>query len=47
MQEVDGESLVQSRETNLANSISGKVSGVQIVRSSNGPASSSKIICGV
>ena len=44
MQEVDGESLVQSRETNLANSISGKVSGVQIVRSSNGPASSSKII---
>lgn len=44
VQEVDGESLVQTRENNLANSISGKVSGVQIVRSSNGPASSSKII---
>lgn len=44
VQEIDGESLIQSRENNLANSISGKVSGVQIVRSSNGPASSSKII---
>lgn len=44
VQEVDGESLVQSRETNIANAISGKVSGVQVVRSSNGPASSSKII---
>ena len=43
MQEVKGDALVAARETNLANALSGKVSGVQIIRSSNGPAGSSKI----
>ena len=43
MQEVKGESLVAARETNLANALTGKVSGVQIIRSSNGPGGSSKI----
>ncbi len=43
MQEVKGEELLQARETNLANALTGKVSGVQIIRSSNGPGGSSKI----
>ena len=43
MQEVKGDALVASRETNLANALSGKVSGVQIIHSSNGPGGSSKI----
>ena len=43
MQEVKGDALVAARETNVANALSGKVSGVQIIRSSNGPAGSSKI----
>ncbi len=43
MQEVKGEDLLKARETNIANSLTGKVSGVQIIRSSNGPGGSSKI----
>lgn len=43
MQEVKGESLLAARESNLANALTGKVSGVQIIRSSNGPGGSSKI----
>ena len=43
IQEVKGESLVAARETNLANALSGKISGVQVIRSSNGPGGSSKI----
>lgn len=43
IQEVKGESLVEARETNLANALSGKISGVQVIRSSNGPGGSSKI----
>lgn len=43
MQEVKGDDLVQARETNLANALTGKVSGVQIIRSSNGAGGSSKI----
>ena len=44
MQELKGEDLLSSREPNLANSLSGKVSGLQIVRSSNGVGGSSKIV---
>ncbi|MCU4174257.1 SusC/RagA family TonB-linked outer membrane protein [Carboxylicivirga sp. N1Y90] len=44
VQEVQGESLLEARENNVANAIVGKVSGLQVVKSSNGPASSSKII---
>lgn len=44
VQDVKGEQLLASREVNVANSLSGKVSGLQIVRSSNGPGGSSKIV---
>lgn len=44
MQELKGDELLSSREPNLANSLSGKVSGLQIVRSSNGVGGSSKIV---
>lgn len=43
MQEVKGDELMQAREANIANALTGKVSGVQIIRSSNGPGGSSKI----
>ncbi len=43
IQEVKGDALVASRESNLANALSGKISGVQVIRSSNGPGGSSKI----
>ncbi len=44
VQEVKGETLVASKEPNLANALSGKVAGLQVIRSSDGPAGSSKII---
>jgi TonB-linked SusC/RagA family outer membrane protein len=44
MQEVSGEELVQTGEANLANTLTGKVSGLEVVRSSTGPAGSSKIV---
>lgn len=44
MQELKGDDILSSREPNLANSLSGKVSGLQIVRSSNGVGGSSKIV---
>lgn len=44
LQEVSGETLAGARETNLTNALTGKVAGLQVVRSSNGPAGSSKIV---
>ncbi|MDO5609048.1 MAG: SusC/RagA family TonB-linked outer membrane protein, partial [Capnocytophaga sp.] len=44
LQEVKGAELVEARETNIANAFSGKVAGLQVIRSSNGPAGSSKIV---
>ncbi len=44
MQEVKGETLVSAREPNLANALSGKIAGLQVVRSSDGPAGSAKIL---
>ena len=44
VQEVKGESLVEAREPNLVNSLSGKIAGLQVIKSSNGPAGSSKIV---
>lgn len=44
MQEVKGEELLKGREPNITNALSGKFSGVQIIRSSNGPGGSSKIV---
>jgi TonB-linked SusC/RagA family outer membrane protein len=43
VQEVKGEALVEAREPNVVNTLSGKVSGLQVTRSSNGPGGSSKI----
>lgn len=43
-QEIKGDALVDARESNVANALSGKVSGLQVVRSSNGPGGSSKIV---
>ena len=43
-QELKGDALIEARENNLANALSGKVSGLQVVRSSNGPGGSSKIV---
>jgi TonB-linked SusC/RagA family outer membrane protein len=44
VQEVKGETLVSAKEPNLANTLSGKVAGLQVIRSSDGPAGSSKIL---
>lgn len=44
IQEVKGTALVEARETNLANAFTGKVAGLQVVRSSNGAGGSSKIV---
>ncbi len=44
IQEVKGEDIIAARENNVANSLSGKVSGLQVIKSSNGPAASSKIV---
>ena len=43
LQDVKGEELLATREVNVANALTGKVSGLQVIRSSNGPAGSSKI----
>lgn len=44
LQDVQGSELAESRESNIGNALTGKVAGLQVVRSSNGPAGSSKII---
>ncbi len=44
VQEVRGSTLADAKETNLANALSGKVAGLQVVRSSNGAGGSSKIV---
>lgn len=44
MQELKGDALLESRENNIANALSGKVSGLQVVRSSSGVGGSSKIV---
>ncbi|SDD36443.1 TonB-dependent outer membrane receptor, SusC/RagA subfamily, signature region [Mucilaginibacter pineti] len=43
VQEVKGETLSDAKEPNLVNALSGKVAGLQITRSGNGPGGSSKI----
>lgn len=44
IQDIQGDALLESRETNIANAFTGKVSGLQVIRSSSGPAGSSKIV---
>ncbi|MGI8950701.1 MAG: SusC/RagA family TonB-linked outer membrane protein [Chitinophagaceae bacterium] len=43
VQEVKGQTLVEAREVNLVNDLSGKVAGLQVTRSGNGLNGSSKI----
>lgn len=43
MQEIKGDAILESREANVANALSGKISGLQVVRSSTGAGGSSKI----
>src|ERR1700761_2563375 len=43
VQEVKGQTLSDAKEPNIVNSLSGKVAGLQITRSSNGPGASSRI----
>jgi len=42
--EVDGEDLVQAREINLGNALSGRVAGVNVSSSATGPAGSSRVV---
>lgn len=44
IQDIQGDALLESREVNLANAFTGKVSGLQVIRSSTGPAGSSQIV---
>lgn len=44
IQEMGSESIMQTREVNVTNTLSGKISGLQVIKGSNGPASSSKIV---
>lgn len=44
VQEIKGSSIVEAREANMVNALSGKITGLQVVKGSNGPAGSSKII---
>jgi len=43
-QEIKSGDLVEARENNIANALVGKISGLQIMKSSSSPAASSKII---
>ncbi len=43
-QDIKGTALVEARENNITNALVGKVSGLEVVKSSAGPAASSKII---
>lgn len=42
--EVKGDELTQARETNVANSLSGKVAGVNVTGNATGPGGSSRVI---
>lgn len=44
LQEIKGDDIVQAREVNITNALSGKVAGLQVVRGSNGIGGSSKIV---
>ncbi|MCL6293920.1 SusC/RagA family TonB-linked outer membrane protein [Jejuia spongiicola] len=44
VQEIQGASISEAREPNMVNALSGKITGLQVIKSSNGPAGSSKIV---
>lgn len=43
-QEVKADQLMEAKENNVANALVGKVAGLNIIKGSNGPASSTKIV---
>lgn len=43
IQEVKGDELVEARQNNVANALVGKISGLQVIKSSAGPGASAKI----
>lgn len=43
IQEMKSDALLETGESNVTNALSGKIAGLQIIRSSNGPGGSSKI----
>lgn len=43
IQEVDGQALLDARESNVTNALSGKIAGVQVIRGSGAAGASSKI----
>ena len=43
-QEIDGDAIVQSRETNLISALSGKIAGVDVISSSGSPGASANIV---
>jgi TonB-linked SusC/RagA family outer membrane protein len=44
VQDVKGEDLTQARETNIVNSLSGQIAGVQVTNSNGAPGSSSRVV---
>jgi len=44
VQEIKGAELADRHEDNVTNTLSGKVAGLQVIKSSNGPAGSTKIV---
>ncbi|MDD4592759.1 MAG: SusC/RagA family TonB-linked outer membrane protein, partial [Parabacteroides sp.] len=44
LQEIKGDEIVQAREINVTNALSGKIAGLQVVKGSNGIGGSSKIV---
>lgn len=44
VQEVEGEELTEARETNVANSLAGKVAGVQVTNIATGAGGSSRVV---
>ncbi|MCF7569532.1 SusC/RagA family TonB-linked outer membrane protein [Sabulilitoribacter arenilitoris] len=44
VQEIKGSSIAEQKEPNMVNALSGRITGLQVVKSSNGPAGSSKIV---
>lgn len=43
-QEIKGSDLADRKENNIANALTGQIAGLQVVRGSNGPAGSSKLV---
>ena len=44
VQQVDGDRLTEARENNLINSLSGRVAGLQLYKTGNGPTGSTRIV---